>query len=130
MIKRITTLVFALLTIVGNAVWGQGTSWTGEGTGTPENPYQISNADDLKAFRELVNGGKADACAILIDNIDLENEEWTPIGSPGIGGPGVTVSIPSKPFKGIFDGKISVYRVCILHLRRIWLTVYLASLEM
>ena len=75
---RIFTLLVAFLAIAGNAVWGQGTSLTGEGT--PENPYQISNADDLKAFRDLVNGGDADACAILTDDIDLENEEWEPIG--------------------------------------------------
>ena len=99
MIKRITTLVFVFLTIVGNAVWGQGTSWTGQGTGTPENPYQISNADDLKAFRNLVNGGKADACAILIDNIDLENEEWTPIYYCSEEGITATLS-----YTGTFDG--------------------------
>ena len=76
---RIFTLLVAFLAIAGNAVWGQGTSLTGEGT--PENPYQISNADDLKAFRDLVNDGDADACAILTDNIELDSsEEWEPIG--------------------------------------------------
>ena len=75
--SRIITLLVAFLAIAGNAVWGQGTSLTGEGT--PENPYQISNADDLKAFRELVNGGDADACAKLMTDIDLNNEEWDPI---------------------------------------------------
>ena len=65
MIKRITTLVFVFLTIVGNAVWA----------------YQISTPDELKAFRNLVNGGDADACAILTDDIELDSsKEWTPIG--------------------------------------------------
>ena len=79
---RIFTLLVAFLAIAGNAVWGQETSWTGEGTGTPEDPYQISTPDELKAFRDLVNGGDADACAILTADIDLEgNSEnpWTPI---------------------------------------------------
>ena len=97
--SRIITLLVAFLAIAGNAVWGQGTSWTGQGTGTPENPYQISNADDLKAFRELVNGGKADACAILINNIDLENEEWTPIYYCSEEGITATLS-----YTGTFDG--------------------------
>ena len=78
---RIFTLLVAFLAIAGNAVWGQETSWIGEGTGTPEDPYQISTPDELKAFRDLVNGGDADACAILTDNIELDSsEEWEPIG--------------------------------------------------
>ena len=68
---RIFTLLVAFLAIAGNAVWGQETTWTGEGSGTPEDPYQISTPDELKAFRNLVNGGDADACAKLTDNINL-----------------------------------------------------------
>ena len=45
MIKRITTLVFALLTIVGNAMWGQTT-------------VSISDAAGLKSFAERVNEGE------------------------------------------------------------------------
>ena len=76
---RIFTLLVAFLAIAGNAVWGQGTSLTGEGT--PENPYQISTPEELKAFRDLVNGGDADACAILKNDIELNSsEEWEPIG--------------------------------------------------
>ena len=92
---RIFTLLVAFLAIAGNAVWGQGTSLTGEGT--PENPYQISTPDELKAFRDLVNGGDADACAILTDNIELDSsEEWTPIGGYPLLG--------ATTFKGIFNG--------------------------
>ena len=55
------------------------------GKGTEAEPYQISNAEDLKVFRDIVNGTggqtkKTDACGELTANIDLENEEWTPIG--------------------------------------------------
>ena len=90
---RIFTLLVAFLAIAGNAVWGQEHTFPG-GDGSKDNPYQISTADDLKAFRDLVNGGDADACAKLTGNINLNPgftfsedgytgsgtpEEWEPI---------------------------------------------------
>lgn len=71
-----------------------------DGTGTEDNPYQISSADDLEEFRDIVNGenGKtqnSSACAILKDNIVLncnENNQWIPIGSE------------SNRYTGTFDG--------------------------
>ena len=77
-----------------------------EGDGTEESPYQIADGDDLKAFRDLVNGGGNDAWAVLTADIvlneDLDQdkfavdvddnltydgnavipdfEQWTPIG--------------------------------------------------
>ncbi len=94
---RIFTLLVAFLAIAGNAVWGQGTSWAGQGTGTADDPYQISTPDELKAFRDLVNGGDADACAILKNDIELDSsEEWTPIGGYPLLG--------ATTFKGIFNG--------------------------
>ena len=85
-----------------------------DGTGTEDNPYQISSADDLEEFRDIVNGenGKtrnSSACAILKNAIVLNNdvlnsdgslneekasafEEWTPIGTA------------SNPYTGTFDG--------------------------
>ena len=61
MIKRITTLVFAFLTIVGNAVWGQNV-WDGSiatgfagGSGIETDPYQISNGAELAYLAKLVN---------------------------------------------------------------------------
>ena len=102
--SRIITLLVAFLAIAGNAVWGQETSWTGQGTGTPEDPYQISTPDELKAFRELVNDGDADACAILTDNIELDSsEEWEPIGYETTSGSGLTASITFS-YLGTFDG--------------------------
>ena len=97
---RIFTLLVAFLAIAGNAVWGQETSWTGEGTGTPEDPYQISTPDELKAFRDLVNGGDADACAILKNDIELDSsEEWEPIGYVTTSGWTATIT-----YTGTFDG--------------------------
>ncbi len=71
-----------------------------DGTGTEDNPYQISSAADLEEFRDIVNdeNGKtrnSSACAILKDNIVLncnENNQWTPIGSE------------SNRYTGTFDG--------------------------
>ena len=79
MIKRITTLVFVFLTIVGNAVWATDPQLTG--SGTESDPYQISTAADLKAFRDYVNEGNPGACAKLTADITLNSsEEWEPIG--------------------------------------------------
>ena len=90
-----------------------------DGTGTEDNPYQISSADDLEEFRDIVNGenGKtrnSSACAILKNDIVLNNdvlnsdgslneekastfEEWTPIGY----NKGTDDNIP---YNGTFDG--------------------------
>lgn len=50
-----------------------------DGLGTAAYPYQISTADQLKLFRDIVNGtgGQAlnrGACAVLTADIDLNNE--------------------------------------------------------
>ena len=64
------------------------------GEGTAANPYKIQNVEDLKKLAQKVNGGKAYANTYfqLTANIDLKNEEWTPIGKSGL------------PFQGTFDG--------------------------
>ena len=93
---RIFTLLVAFLTMVGNAVWGQEHTFPG-GDGSKDNPYQISTADDLKAFRDLVNGGDADACAKLTADIDLKNEEWEPIMY-------MNTSTYEMGYSGTFDG--------------------------
>ncbi len=67
-------------------------SLTGEGNS--DNPYLISNLEELEFFRNDVNNGNDyDGKYVkLTDNIDLNNEEWTPIGYLG------------KSFLGNFDG--------------------------
>lgn len=57
-----------------------------DGLGTAAYPYQISTADQLKLFRDIVNGTgdqaqNRGAYAVLTANIDLNNEPWTPIGN-------------------------------------------------
>jgi predicted secreted Zn-dependent protease len=57
--------------------------------------YYIATVDELKAFRDLVNGGKTyEKVKVVLENdLDLSSvTNWTPIGTP------------STPFKGQFDG--------------------------
>ena len=60
------------------------------GLGSPESPYQISTATQLKNFATAVNGGEKSAHAKLMNNIDLKDvcgpeldaeTSWTPIGN-------------------------------------------------
>ena len=55
------------------------------GSGTETDPYQISTAAGLKWFRDKVNDAKTEEetkiCAVLTEDIDLNNEPWTPIGN-------------------------------------------------
>ena len=78
--------------VFNNTVSGSGTITGGTfntpmtGSGTETDPYQIGTADQLKLFRDIVNGagGQAQnrgAYAVLTANIDLNNEPWTPIGN-------------------------------------------------
>lgn len=57
----------------------------------------ISNLDGFKYFRDLVNSGKTFAGEIvtLTTDIDLKNQNWTPIGHDG----------DVQGFKGTFDGQ-------------------------
>ena len=60
-----------------------------EGEGTVANPYKIQNVEDLKKLAEKVNGDETANSGVtyegkhfqLTANIDLKNEEWTPIGT-------------------------------------------------
>ena len=63
-----------------------------EGEGTEQSPYQITNAEELKWFRDTVNSGTTDIHARLLHDIDLKNVSWEPIGTQ------------KKPYTGTFDG--------------------------
>ena len=70
-------------------------AWALTGTGTQDDPYRISSADDLQAFAAKVNGGNTAACAVLTKDITLNgsaDNQWTPIGNY------------SKAYTGTFDG--------------------------
>lgn len=78
--------------VFNNTVSGSGTITGGTfntpmtGSGTKNDPYQISTAEQMKLFRDIVNGAGGQtqnrgAYAVLTANIDLNNEPWTPIGN-------------------------------------------------
>ena len=63
------------------------------GTGSPDDPYIISDATDLKEFAGIVNAGDTDACATLVSDIVISiHEQWTPIGNS------------ANSYSGTFDG--------------------------
>ena len=64
------------------------------GDGTEQAPYVISNLSQFKTFRDNVNAGATYAGKLikLTNDIDLNNEEWTPIGNS------------TYSFQGTFDG--------------------------
>ena len=76
-----------------------GTPALATGSGTETDPYQIGTAIGLEWFRDKVNDGEYGACAVLTADIDLNNENWTPIGiiSNNSSGQGA--------YTGTFDGK-------------------------
>ena len=65
-----------------------------EGAGDENDPYLIKDVEDLKKLAQKVNNGEAYAGKYfqLTTNIDLKNEEWTPIGTE------------DTLFQGTFDG--------------------------
>lgn len=67
---------------------------TGENNSIVE-AYVASSADDLKEFRDAVNAGNTfyGQTVKLFADVDLKNENWTPIGTK------------EHPFMGIFDGQ-------------------------
>lgn len=74
-----------------------------DGLGTAAYPYQISTADQLRLFRDIVNGAGGQtpnrgACAVLTADIDLNNEPWTPIGK-------YTDDGTNNPYTGTFNGQ-------------------------
>ena len=72
------------------------------GNGTETDPYQIGTAEGLKWFRDKVNDAKTKEetkiCAVLTEDIDLNNEPWTPIGI------GKDTRKQDLPYSGTFDG--------------------------
>ena len=115
--------------VFNNTVSGSGTINGGTfntpmtGSGTESDPYQIGTAEQLKRFRDIVNGSNGQtqnrgACAVLTNDVILNDgtfdangyytpttgligtnpEEWTPIGK-------YTNDSNKTPYTGTFDGK-------------------------
>lgn len=83
--------------------WDNNESVFEAGDGSEENPYQVSNAEQLDAVRNDLT-----AHYIQVADIDMSGYEWSPIGT-GYGGgsyvPGVgTPSTENTPFEGGYNG--------------------------
>lgn len=65
-----------------------------QGRGTKEEPWLIENAEQLAYLAQQVNNGTdyERAHFLLVSDLDLSGNEWTPIGTY------------RKPFWGVFDG--------------------------
>ncbi len=97
--KRILSLLLALVMLLGmlpTVALAADDGWDGTTKTEPEKSggvYQISTAAELAWFRDEVNSGKSTLNATLTADIDLNNQEWTPIGQGY-----------SAQFTGTFDG--------------------------
>lgn len=80
----IITIVFCLF---GKIATVEVSAFSGTGEGTLTNPYEITTKTQLSEVRNNLS-----AYYKLLNNIDLENTEWTPIGTR------------ATPFTGNFDG--------------------------
>ncbi len=69
-----------------------------DGFGIKTNPYLIEDVEDLKLLEEKVNSGETYTNKYFKQtaDIDLKNEEWTPIGT--------MLVEEGRPFQGTFDG--------------------------
>ncbi len=104
---RKNTTILVLLLIVSFIAFGfigNTPTIAGDTTGTPDHPFQIGTADELRNFRDHVNNGNPDACAILSADIDLGGASWTPIGLVKIVATGSTFDYEGLPYTGTFDG--------------------------
>ena len=69
------------------------------GTGTTEDPYQITSTDEMEWFRDTVNAGNTKICAKLMNDLNFDNKQndslwtWTPIGNSEV-----------NAYTGTFDG--------------------------
>ena len=69
------------------------------GSGTAEDPYQITGAAELIWLRDAVNAGAANTCAELQQDVEYVDEVWTPIGTS------------ERPYTGTFNGNGHTIRV-------------------
>lgn len=94
-----TTFITIFLSFITLVAFAQSTTLSGSGTAA--DPYLIQGLDDLKFLRDQTNLNEAnnyqgnDKYFRLTSDINLENENWTPIGV----GSGLFNS-----FRGYFDG--------------------------
>lgn len=69
------------------------------GSGTAEDPYQITGAAELIWLRDAVNSGEENTCAELQQDVEYVEEVWTPVGTS------------EHPYTGTFNGNGHTIRV-------------------
>ena len=106
--KKLFTLLMAVVmtcSAMAVNVWdGSSEPWT-KGSGTQTDPYLIETAANLAYLAEKVNEGYQTTGSavfrntyfLLTDDLDLNNLNWTPIGT-------VDMNMDGYFFAGIFDG--------------------------
>ena len=82
------------------AVLADTTGTQPSGSGTADDPYQITGAAELIWLRDAVNAGEAKTCAELQRDVEYVDEVWTPIGSTS-----------EHPYTGTFNGNGHTIRV-------------------
>ena len=114
LMKKTAAVLIAVLIVFSSlnfAVLAE-TGWDGvsedpctEGRGDPDNPYLISTPEQLAWFRTQVNTVDQYLCAKLTADIDLNNQEWIPIGKPASAtAPTSLVKDGQIAYRGTFDG--------------------------
>ena len=69
------------------------------GSGTADDPYRITGAEELIWLRDAVNAGEENTCAELQQDVEYVDEVWTPIGTS------------KHPYTGTFNGNGHTIRV-------------------
>jgi len=69
------------------------------GSGTAEDPYRITGAEELIWLRDAVNAGEENTCAELRQDVEYVDEVWTSIGTS------------EHPYTGTFNGNGHTIRV-------------------
>lgn len=110
-LKRTAAFLIAVLlifssfsfSVLAEDGWDGKTETACTGSGNPDDPYLISTPEQLAWFRTQVNSVDQYACAKLTADIDLNNQNWTPIGNP-VKTTNTSLISSGAPYRGTFDG--------------------------
>ena len=103
------TLVLVVANVWAANVWdGSVATSFAAGEGTAASPYQISNGAELALFAQKVSAGEAALCAVLTDDIYLNenSENYAEWGEkPPVNHWSTPIGSNTHKFEGSFDGK-------------------------
>ena len=95
-LRSLVLLFFLVSCSAGTSPFAPSSSTPFSGEGTAENPYLIATKEDLFTFADLVNDGEGFEGRVFrqTNDIDLENDEWVPVG----------LEDSASYFLGVYDG--------------------------